>query len=123
VEHIENDKLNPIITKYIEAVNAFDTEAIVATFADNAFVNDVHREFQGIEAIKKWIEKEIVGVKVTIAAREIVEHYDSTIVRGAYDGEYDKTNLPTGDLILTNYFTVYDGKITSLIIIRNTPAE
>jgi hypothetical protein len=26
------------------------------------------------------------------------------------------------ELILTNYFTVRDGKIVSLIVIRNTPA-
>lgn len=117
-----NNNLDPIIKKYIDAVNNFDIDAILATFADNAFVNDVHRELQGIEVIKKWVEKEIVGVKVTIAVRETIEHYGTTIVRGAYDGEYDKTNLPAGDLILTNYFTVHDGKITSLIIIRNTPA-
>ena len=42
---------------------------------------------------------------------------------GAYDGEYDKTNLPAGDLILSNYFSVRDGKIVSLIVIRNTPAD
>jgi hypothetical protein len=44
-----------------------------------------------------------------------------TIVRGRYDGEYDKTNLPD-ELILTNYFTARDGKIVSLTVIRNTPA-
>ena len=118
-----NGSLDPIITQYLDAVNKHDTEAALATFADDAFVNDVHREFQGIEAIKKWIEKEIVGVKVTIAVRETIERYHTTIVRGAYDGEYDKTNLPAGDLILTNYFTVHDDKIASLIIIRNTPAD
>jgi ketosteroid isomerase-like protein len=118
-----NDNLNPIIKQYIEAVNIFNTEAVLATFADDAFVNDVHREFQGIEAIKKWVDKEIVGVKVTIDVREVIVHHETTIVRGAYDGEYDKTNLPAGDLILTNYFTVADGKITNLIIIRNTPID
>jgi hypothetical protein len=41
-------------------------------------------------------------------------------VRARYDGEYDKTNLP-GELIMTNYFTVRDGKIVSLFVIRNTP--
>ena len=54
--------------------------------------------------------------------REVVDHYGDTIVRGAYDGEYDKINLPAGDLILSNYFSVRDGKIVSLIVIRNTSA-
>jgi hypothetical protein len=47
-------------------------------------------------------------------------HYGDVIVRGHYDGTYDKTNLPA-ELILTNYFTVRDGKIVSLIVIRNLP--
>jgi hypothetical protein len=43
------------------------------------------------------------------------------IVRGAYDGEFDKTNLPK-ELILSNYFNVRSGKIVSLIIIFNQPS-
>jgi hypothetical protein len=117
------NNLNPIIAKHIAAVNAFDTNAIVSTFSDDAFVNDAHREFWGTDAIRHWVEKEMVGDKVTIDVREVVDHYGATIVRGAYDGEYDKTNLPVGDLILSNYFTVRDGKIVSLIVIRNTPTE
>jgi hypothetical protein len=122
-ENLMTNTLNPIIAQHIAAVNAFDTNAIVSTFADDAFVNDAHREFWGIDAIRRWVEKEMVGDKVTIDVREVVDHYGDTIVRGAYDGEYDKTNLPAGDLILSNYFRVRDGKIVSLIVIRNTPAQ
>ncbi|MGC2174923.1 MAG: nuclear transport factor 2 family protein [Acidimicrobiales bacterium] len=115
-------KLDTVIEEHIAAVNAFDTDAIVATFADGAFVNDVRREFRGIDAIRAWVEREIVGDKVTIDVREVVDHYGDTIVRAAYDGEYDKTNLPAGELIMSNYFGVRDGKIISLIVIRNQPA-
>jgi ketosteroid isomerase-like protein len=113
--------LHGIVAEHVAAVNAQDEEAIVATFADNAFVNDVHREFWGTDAIRRWVAKEIVGDKVTLEVTEVIDHSDETIVRGRYDGEYDKTNLPD-ELILTNYFTVRDGKIVSLIVIRNTPA-
>jgi len=51
---------------------------------------------------------------------EVIEHHGDAIVRGRYDGTFDKTNLPA-ELILTNYFTIRDGKIVSLIVIRNTP--
>ena len=105
-----------------QAVNAFDVDAVVATFAEDAFVNDARREFRGIDAIRAWAEREMVGDKVTIEVREVVDNYGDTIVRAAYDGEYDKTNLPPGELILSNYFGVRDGKITSLIVIRNQPA-
>jgi hypothetical protein len=55
-----------ILAEHITAVNAFDEDAIVATFADDAFVNDAHREFWGSEAIRRWVAKEMVGDKVTI---------------------------------------------------------
>ena len=114
--------LHPIIAEHFAAVNAHDEDAIVATFADDAFVNDVHREFSGADAIRRWVAKEMVGDKVTLEVTDVVDHYGETIVRGRYDGEYDKTDLPD-ELILTNYFTVRDAKIVTLIIIRNTPAS
>src|ERR1700689_4498664 len=86
--------LDKVIAEHIAAINAFDTVAIVATFAEGAFVNDARREFRGIGAIRAWVEREIVGDKVTMDVREVVDNYGDTIVRCAYDGEYDKTNLP-----------------------------
>ena len=113
--------LHGIVAEHVAAVNAQDVVAIVATFADDALVNDARREFWGTDAIRRWVAKELVGDKVTLEVTEVIEHYGETIVRGCYDGEFDKTNLPD-ELILTNYFTIRDGKIASLIVIRNTPA-
>jgi hypothetical protein len=114
-------KLSGIVAEHIRAVNAFDSAAILATFAEDAYVNDNKREIVGIEAIRRWVQKEIVGDHVTIEVREVLDHYGDTIVRGAYDGDYDKTNLPK-ELILSNYFKVRDGKIIALIIIFNQPS-
>lgn len=111
-------ELKGVIAEHIRAVNAFDTDAIMATFTKDAYVNDNRREIKGINAIRQWVEKEMVGDKVTIEVREVIDHYGDTIVRGAYDGEYDKTNLPP-ELILTNYFSVRDGKIVSLAVVFN----
>jgi SnoaL-like domain len=112
--------LAPVLAEFIAAVNAFDKDAIAATFADDALVNDVHREFWGREAIRGWAATELVGDRVTVEVTEVVDHHGDVIVRGRYDGDYDKTNLPD-ELILTNYFTVRDGKIVALITIHNTP--
>ena len=114
--------LETVVAEHIIAVNAFDEDAIVATFADDALVNDAHREFWGTEAIRRWVAREMVGDHVTIEVTEVTDHYGDTIVRGRYDGTYDKTNLPD-EIILTNYFTVRDGKIVRLIVIRNTVAD
>jgi hypothetical protein len=115
-----NNALPQPIADHLAAVNRFDLEAILATFADDALVNDAHREFWGRAAIAKWVAKELVGDKVTIEVTEVVEHYGETIVRGRYDGTYDKSKLPP-ELILTSYFRVRDGKIVELFIVHNTP--
>jgi SnoaL-like domain len=118
----DNDtaSLPPVVAAHIAAVNAHDEDAVVATFAAGALVNDAHREFWGTEAIRSWVTREMTGDRVTIDVTEVIEHHGDTIVRGRYDGTFDKTNLPE-ELILTNYFTVRDGKIASLIVIHNTP--
>ena len=119
---IRTAALAPVLAEYIAAVNAFDEDAIVATFAEDALVNDVHREFWGRAAIRRWVTREIVGDRVTVEVTDVIDHHGDTIVRGRYDGDYDKTNLPD-ELILTSYFTVRDGKIVTLIVIRNTSAS
>jgi hypothetical protein len=118
--HNDTVSLPPVVAGHIDAVNAHDEDAIVATFADGALVNDAHREFWGSEAIRRWVAREMTGDQVTIDVTEVIDHHGDTIVRGRYDGTFDKTNLPE-ELILTNYFTVRGGKIVSLIVIRNTP--
>jgi hypothetical protein len=118
----ENQSTLPgVVAEHIAAVNASDEEAIVATFATDAFVNDARREFWGAASIRSWVAKELVGDRVSIEVVEVVDHHGQVIVRGRYAGDFDKTNLPD-ELVLTNYFTLSSGKIDSLIVIRNVPA-
>jgi hypothetical protein len=114
-------ELTGVVAEHIAAVNARDTDAIRATFAEDAYVNDARREFAGIAAIRRWVAKEMVGDKVSIEVREVLDHYGDTIVRGAYDGQFDKSSLPA-EIVLSNYFGVRDGKIVSLIVVFNQAA-
>jgi hypothetical protein len=108
------------IEAYIAAGNAFDLDALAATFADHAFVNDARREFHGVAAIRAWLEREVIADKVTMQVRAVSEHHGVVTVDAVMDGDYDKTGLPD-PLILTHYFTVDGGNIVRLIIIRNEP--
>jgi limonene-1,2-epoxide hydrolase len=111
-----------VVADYIAAVNAFDTDAIVATFAADAYVNDNRREINGADAIRRFIAKDFVGDHVTMEVREVVDHYGDIIVRACFDGTYDKTNLPE-ELIMSSYFSVRDDKIVSLAVIFNQPSD
>jgi hypothetical protein len=114
-------ELPPIVAEHIAAVNAFDTDRIVNTFAADAYVNDNRREIWGADAIWNFMDKEIVGDHVTMEVQEIIDNYGDIIVRAKWDGTYDKTNLPD-ELIVTSYFSLRDGKIVSLTIIVNQPS-
>jgi ketosteroid isomerase-like protein len=113
--------LPPIVTEHINAVNAFDTDRIVNTFVQDAYVNDNRREIWGTDAIRAFMAKEFVGDHVTMDVREVNDHYGDIIVRAKYDGTYDKTNLPD-ELIMTSYFGIREGKIISLAVIFNQPS-
>jgi hypothetical protein len=113
--------LPAIVAEHIRAVNAFDVDAIVATFAPDAYVNDARREISGADAIRRWVAKEMVGDRVTMEVREVIDHHGDFIVRARYDGNYDKTNLPK-ELVMSNYFSLRGGKIISLAVIFNQPS-
>jgi ketosteroid isomerase-like protein len=113
--------LPAIVAEHIDAINAADIDRILATFADDAYVNDHRQEIWGAEALRRFVTKEFIDDQVTMEVREVIDHHGDTIVRAAYDGTYDKTNLPD-DFVMTSYFSVRDGKIVSLAIIFNQPS-
>jgi hypothetical protein len=107
-----------VVGEHLRAVNTLDLDGIVATFTEDAYVNDNSREIRGIEAIRAFMAKEFVGDSVTVEPVEVFDHYGDIIVRGRYDGTYDKTNLPE-ELIMTSYFALRHGKVVSLAVIFN----
>src|SRR6201998_3218625 len=114
--------LDPVIASHIAAINSFDVDAIMETFADDALVNDVAREFWGLEHIRAFVTKELAGDHVTIEPVEAVDNAGMWCVRCRYEGDYDKTGLPD-PLIMTNYIRIRDGKIAPLSTIKNKPPQ
>ena len=112
------DHLPKVISDYIAACNAHDIEAWMATFAPDALLNDISREFIGAEAIRSFAAKEIFGDNVTMTVHRAWDRYGNATVHTKFDGTSDKTNLPD-PLILTQYFTMQGRLTTQLIILRN----
>jgi hypothetical protein len=110
------------VAAYIAATNSFDADALIACFAKGALVNDQLREYWGLDAIKAWAEREIVGAKVTMKVLKFVEHFGDVIVTANVDGDYDKTGLP-GPLVLTFYFVLRAEQVARLVILNNRTAD
>ena len=109
------------VSAYIAATNAFDIEAIMATFAADALVNDHRNEFVGRDAIRDWAQREIVNDRVTMQVTGAVCRGSAVAVTATIDGNFDKTGLPD-PLVLTFYFSVSSERIDQLIIVHNKPA-
>jgi hypothetical protein len=54
------------VAAYVAATNAFDLDRLLATFADDALVNDQLRDYWGKTAIREWAERDIIGERLTI---------------------------------------------------------
>ena len=114
---ITND-LPPVIARHLAACNDHDIDAWMATFAPDALVNDIRREFDGAEAIRAFAAKEIFGDRVTFTPLQALDRHGDITVHARTDGTYDKTGLPD-PLVLSLYFSIKDAQITQLIIIHN----
>jgi hypothetical protein len=108
-----------VIADHIAANNRHDPDALMATFAPDALVNDSKREFLGQAAIRAWADKEVFGDNVILDVQKAYEQHGGIIARCRVSGDFDKTNLPD-PLILTYYFSIRSDRITQLIIIHNT---
>ena len=108
-----------LIADHVAAHNRHDPDALMATFAPDALLNDAKREFSGREAIRAWADKEIFGDNVTLAVARAYENYGDIVLRCRVNGDFDKSKLPD-PVILTYYFSIRNDRITQLIIIRNS---
>ena len=113
-----NEKLPEIINTFIQANNRHDSEGFISFFSPDAWVNDIQRNFLGVDAIKAWAEKEIINDQVTMEVRQVIHHYDDWIITAKIDGTYEKTNVPN-PLYLDYHFTLKENQIVKLIIIVN----
>jgi hypothetical protein len=109
--------LPPLVVAYVEATNTFDLERLMATFAEDALVNDQLQHYWGKQAIREWAKRDIIGERLTMDVTKVVNHYGNFIVTANVDGNYDKRG--SDPLVLAFYFTSQSDLIVQLIILRN----
>jgi hypothetical protein len=110
------------VNAYLQAANAGDISALVAAFADDAVVNDQLCDHRGRQAICEWARRDVIGMSLRLEVVDWVEHYGSVLVTAHADGQFDRRGLPD-PLVLTLHFFPGEGRIGTLIILQNFPAE
>jgi ketosteroid isomerase-like protein len=115
--HQSPDLPLPVDT-FVRATNSGDLEVLLATFVDDALVNDQLCDYWGKEAIREWAIRHVVGERLAIHVVSKVDHYGHCILMAHVDGEFDKRGLPF-PLVLAFYFSMYRDRIVQLIILRN----
>jgi hypothetical protein len=106
------------VAAYINATNAVDVSALLATFADDALVNDQFQDFWGKPAIGEWAARDIIGARLTMYVFDVVEHHENVVVTAYVDGDLDKRGLPD-PLALAFHFSLRGTQIVRLIILQN----
>jgi hypothetical protein len=104
------------VSAYVEATNEFNLERFMATFHDDALVNDHRDEFSGKEQIRAWAAREIIGDHVTMKVVNARRLGDHAALKAEVDGDFDKKGLPS-PLVLNFYFSVSGDKISGLVIV------
>ena len=114
--------LPPPVSAYIAATNAFDLDALMATFAADALVNDHRDEFASLDLIRdSGAARDRLGDRVTMQVAAATCRGNSVAVNAIIDGNFDKAGLPD-PLVLTFYFAVSGERIDQLVIVHNKPA-
>ncbi len=76
-----------VIADHIDAVNAHDAEAIMATFGADPYVSAEHGEYVGADAVRRFVDREIVGDRISMEPREVVAHHGDTRLNGYVEGQ------------------------------------
>lgn len=106
------------VAAYLRATNLSDFRSLMATFAEDALVNDQLTDHWGKEAISAWAAREVIGERLALRVVKAVQHYGHSIVTAHADGLFDKRGLPE-PLVLVLYFSCVGDKIVQLMILRD----
>jgi hypothetical protein len=74
------------VARLLEAANANDSEAFIASFVDGGVVDDWGREFVGADAIQGWSDREFIGKQVSLDVQAVEQDGDRTVVTAEVGG-------------------------------------
>jgi SnoaL-like protein len=74
------------VSRLLDAANANDIDAFLASFGPDGVVDDWGREFRGPGAIRGWSDREFIGVNVTLDVTGVTQQEGATTVAAQVGG-------------------------------------
>lgn len=96
---------------YFAAVNERNVHTLVAALAEDAIVEDEHREHRGPEEIRRWLEDAIKRYHFTVEPTHVAKGGGTTTVTAIVAGGF-----PGSPITLRHEFTLVGQKIVRLAI-------
>ena len=66
-----SEQIPAAIPRALTAIDEQDTDAFVAAFAPDGYVDDWGRQFRGHDRIRSWSENELIGKRATFTGTEV----------------------------------------------------
>jgi hypothetical protein len=82
-----NESVPEAVARVLQAANANDTDAFLASFTDDGVVDDWGREFVGADAIRGWSDREFIGKRVSLDVRAVDQDREVTTVTAEVGGD------------------------------------
>ncbi|MDH6182419.1 hypothetical protein M2152_002601 [Microbacteriaceae bacterium SG_E_30_P1] len=95
------------IEDFVNATNAHDLDGVVATFADQASVGDDGHTHTSPDAIRAWVDHDIITPKVVLTPQS---YENGRLVAGS------EADLPGGPWVFAFDFVTTDDRISDLKI-------
>ena len=106
-------ELPPPIAALVDATNAHDTEAFLATFTEDAVLTDEGHNYRGSAEIKEWSDRQYIGAQVTLDVTGVDYRDGKTVVTAKVDGNFPKAGLPD-PFKMDLHFAIDKAKIAAL---------
>ncbi|MFF5212105.1 nuclear transport factor 2 family protein [Streptosporangium sp. NPDC000396] len=78
--------LDPAVKQYVDAVNSKDLDKVVSAFHADGVVSDVGREIKGADAIRAWVDNEVIGGRLDVLENTPREGGNRVLVQFAPGG-------------------------------------
>ncbi|HEX2101547.1 MAG TPA: nuclear transport factor 2 family protein [Candidatus Synoicihabitans sp.] len=103
--------LPPLLETFVAALNARDTDALLACFAAGGIVRDRGRAYFGRPAIRRWFEDVVRQEQLSLHVQELAEEAGEPVLVMQVSGNFD------GSPVTRRYITALEnGKLIALRI-------